>query len=89
VPLSKPVLFALLVVCTLWVWNELLIALIFLQKEYLRTIMVGLTLLKGRFSVNVPLLMAGMSIAIVPMIVLYVFCQKYLVRGLIAGSLKE
>jgi ABC-type glycerol-3-phosphate transport system permease component len=89
VPLSKPVLFALLVVCTLWVWNELLIALIFLQKEYLRTIMVGLTLLKGRFSVNVPLLMAGMSTAIVPMIVLYVFCQKYLVRGLIAGSLKE
>jgi ABC-type glycerol-3-phosphate transport system permease component len=88
-PLAKPVLFALLVVCALWVWNELLIALVFLQKEKLRTLMVGLTLLKGRFSVDVPLLMAGMSSAIVPMIVLYVFCQKYLVRGLVAGSLKE
>jgi ABC-type glycerol-3-phosphate transport system permease component len=88
-PLAKPVLFALLVVCSLWVWNELLLALVFLQRERLRTLMVGLTLLKGRFSVDVPLLMAGMSGAIVPMILLYVFCQKYLVRGLVAGSLKE
>lgn len=88
-PVSKPVLFALLVVCALWVWNELLIALVFLQKERLRTLMVGLTLLKGRFSVDVPLLMAGMSTAIMPMVLLYVFCQKYLVKGLVAGSLKE
>jgi ABC-type glycerol-3-phosphate transport system permease component len=88
-PLAKPVLFALVVVCALWVWNELLIALVFLQKEKLRTLMVGLTLLKGRFSVDVPLLMAGMSAAILPMVLLYLFCQKYLVRGLVAGSLKE
>jgi ABC-type glycerol-3-phosphate transport system permease component len=88
-PVSKPVMLALLVVCALWVWNELLIALVFLQKEHLRTLMVGLTLLKGRFSVDVPRLMAGMSTAIMPMIVLYVFCQKYLVKGLVAGSLKE
>ena len=67
----------------------MLIALVFLQKEHLRTLMVGLTLLKGRFSVDVPRLMAGMSTAIMPMIVLYVFCQKYLVKGLVAGSLKE
>ena len=36
-----------------------------------------------------PLLMAGMSAAILPMVLLYFFCQKYLVRGLVAGSLKE
>ncbi len=75
------------VVCSLYVWNELLISLIFLQREELRTLMVGLALFQGRFSINTPLIMAGMAVATAPMLILYFLCQRYLIKGLIAGSL--
>jgi ABC-type glycerol-3-phosphate transport system permease component len=86
-PLSRPILLSMLVVCCLNVWNELLIALIFLQREELRTLMVGLALFQGRFSVNTPLIMAGMAVATAPMLVLYFLCQRYLIKGLVAGAL--
>jgi ABC-type glycerol-3-phosphate transport system permease component len=86
-PLSRPILLSLFVVCSLYVWNELLVALIFLQREQMRTLMVGLALFQGRFSINTPLIMAGMAVATAPMLILYGFCQRYLIRGLIAGSL--
>ena len=79
---------ALLVVDVLWTWNELLISLIFLQKENLRTLMVGLTLFQGRYTRDVPLIMAGLFTGIIPILILYIFAQKYFVRGLVAGSIK-
>ena len=87
-PLSRPALVTLLLVNALWVWNELLVSLIFLQKEELKTIMVGLTVFRGRFSVDVPLIMAGLVWGTGPMLLLYLFGQRYLVKGLVAGSLK-
>ena len=87
-PLAKPIVLSMFVVCSLFVWNELLIALIFLQRHELRTLMVGLALFQGRFSINTPLIMAGMALATAPMLLLYVFCQRFLVRGLVAGSVK-
>jgi ABC-type glycerol-3-phosphate transport system permease component len=87
-PLSRPALVTLTLVNALWVWNELLIALIFLQSEKMKTLMVGLTVMQGRFQINQPLIMAGMFVAGLPMLLLYLFGQKYFIRGLIAGSLK-
>ena len=87
--LARPAFMALLVVDVLWVWNELLISLIFLQKEHLRTLMVGLTLFQGRFTRDVPLIMAGLFTGIIPILILYIFTQRYFVRGLVAGSIKE
>jgi ABC-type glycerol-3-phosphate transport system permease component len=88
-PLSKSSLITLLVYDLLWTWNELLIALIFMQKEELRTLMVGLNLLKGRYTVNVPTIMAGLVVGIVPILLVYLYAQKYFVKGLVAGSIKE
>jgi len=88
-PLAKPALFALLLVNVLSVWNEFLVSLIFLTKENLRTLMVGLTLLQGRFSLDVPLIMAGLIVGILPVLILYLFSQRYLVRGLVGGAIKE
>ena len=89
IPLSAPALITSGIVNIVWGWNELLISLVFLQKEKLRTLIVGITLFKGRFTLNVPVIMAGMAIATIPMIFIYVFAQKYLVEGLLAGSVKE
>ena len=87
-PLSTPALVTLIVVNALFVWNELLIALVFLQSENLKTLMPGLTLFKGHFSINEPLIMAGTLIATLPMILLYLFGQRLFVEGLTAGAIK-
>lgn len=88
-PLSIPALITSSLVNIVWVWNELLISLVFLQREELRTLMVGITLFKGRFTLDIPVTMAGLVIATVPIVVIYIFAQKYLVEGMLAGSVKE
>jgi ABC-type glycerol-3-phosphate transport system permease component len=88
-PLSKPALVTSIVVNAVWVWNELLIALVFLQTEQLRTLIVGITTsLQKRFTLDVPSLMAGLAVATIPMIILYIIGQNALVRGLVAGHEK-
>jgi ABC-type glycerol-3-phosphate transport system permease component len=88
VPLSAPGFVTLIVVNSLWVWNELLIALVFLQDDGRRTLMAGLTLFKGHYSVNEPLVMAGTFIAALPMLLLFLGGQRFFVRGLVAGAVK-
>jgi ABC-type glycerol-3-phosphate transport system permease component len=87
-PLARPALVTLVIVNALWVWNELLIALVFLPSDELRTLMVGVTLFQGRYTLDVPLLMAGMLIASLPMALLYLAGQRYFIRGLTAGAIK-
>lgn len=89
IPLSKSALITASIVNIVWVWNELLIALVFLQDEGMRTIIVGITLFKSRFTLNVPVIMAGLSIVTVPMLLIYIFGQRYLVQGLLSGAIKE
>jgi ABC-type glycerol-3-phosphate transport system permease component len=88
VPLSAPGFVTLIVVNALWVWNELLIALVFLQDDNQRTLMAGLTQFKGHFSVNEPLVMAATFLSALPMLLLFLMGQRYFVRGLVAGAVK-
>lgn len=87
-PLSKAPLLTLTVVNALWAWNELLIALVFLNDDRHRTLMVGLTGFQSRYSLDVPTVMAGLSLAALPIVALYLFGQRYFQRGLVAGALK-
>jgi raffinose/stachyose/melibiose transport system permease protein len=88
IPLSRPALVTVVIVQALWVWNEVLIALVFLQQSDLRTLMVGLTVYQSRYQLNVPLVMAGMLWATVPMVILYLAGQRFFIRGLTAGGVK-
>ena len=56
----------MIIVNAIWAWNELLIALVFLQDENRRTLMAGLTLFQGRYATNQPLVLAGVFISILP-----------------------
>jgi raffinose/stachyose/melibiose transport system permease protein len=87
-PLSGPALVTLVVVNALWVWNELLIALVFLPEESKRTLMVGVTVFQNRYNLDIPVTMAGMLLASLPMFVVYVFGQRFFIRGLTAGAVK-
>jgi len=87
-PLSSPAVITLIVVNALWAWNELLIALIFLQKDSLKTLMVAIATLRSRNYVDVPVTMAGMLIATIPIVVVYLLGQRYFIRGLTSGAFK-
>jgi len=88
VPLAAPALITMIVVNMLWVWNDLLVALVLLPQDNLRTLMVGVTIFGSRYNKDVPVAMAGMLMASIPMIVLYLFGQRYFIRGLVAGAIK-
>ncbi|HUL05544.1 MAG TPA: carbohydrate ABC transporter permease [Candidatus Acidoferrum sp.] len=87
-PLSLPALLTLVVVNALYVWNDLLIAIIFLQDDSKRTLMAGISVFQGRYENQIPLTMAAMVIASAPMVILYIAFQKYFIRGLMAGAVK-
>jgi len=87
-PLSAPALITLIVVNALWVWNELLIALVFMQKDELKTLMVGIAALRSRNYVDIPATMAGLLIATIPIVIVYMFGQRYFIRGLTGGAVK-
>ena len=87
-PLSGPAITTLVVVNGLWVWNELMISLIFLQGDDIRTLMAGLTQFQGRFTSNQPLILAGAFLGMLPIMLLYLVGQRYFVRGLTAGAVK-
>jgi ABC-type glycerol-3-phosphate transport system permease component len=87
-PLSAPALVTLVVVNALWVWNELLIALVFMQKDEMKTLMVGISALRSRNYVNIPATMAGLTIATIPIVVVYMLGQRYFIRGMVSGAVK-
>ena len=88
IPLSLPALLTLVVVNALYVWNDLLIAIIFLQDDSKRTLMAGISVFQGRYGDQIPLTMAGMAFASAPMVILYIAFQKHYIQGLMAGSIK-
>jgi ABC-type glycerol-3-phosphate transport system permease component len=89
VPLVVPALLTLGIVNALWAWNELLIAVVMLQSEESRTLQAGLALLKGKNTLDVPLVMAGATISAIPLLLLYLFGQRVFMSGLLAGAVKE
>jgi raffinose/stachyose/melibiose transport system permease protein len=70
------------------IWNDFFFPLVFIQSNRLKTLPVGLSTFFGQYSTNWSLLFAGLSIAILPMLILYVFMSKYFIRGMTAGAIK-
>jgi ABC-type glycerol-3-phosphate transport system permease component len=87
-PVMRPALVTLAVVAAVYVWNEFLIALLFLQTQESQTLVVGVAALRGRFDINEPLLMGWSLIVSLPVILAFLFGQRYFSRGLVAGALK-
>jgi ABC-type glycerol-3-phosphate transport system permease component len=87
-PLSLAPLLTLVIVNALFVWNDLLMAVIFLQSDAKRTVMAGIAVFQGRYNNQIPLTMAGMAVAAAPMLILYLVFQRHFVRGLMAGAIK-
>jgi ABC-type glycerol-3-phosphate transport system permease component len=84
-PLAKPALATVAVLQFIQIWDDLLVALLFLQEPANRTITVGLGVLASGRVVAVPELMAGSLISALPAVIVFLFFQRYLVAGLTLG----
>jgi multiple sugar transport system permease protein/raffinose/stachyose/melibiose transport system permease protein len=88
VPMAMPALATVAVLQFIQIWDDLLIGLLFLQEPTNRTITVGLAVLSSGNVVSVPALMAGSVVSALPAVVVYLFFQRYLVRGLTMGAVR-
>lgn len=86
-PLSKAAIAALIIFDSLATWNEFLLAQIFLTDGSMRTVSAGLLAFTSQYTTNYTLLNAGIVLTVLPVIVIYLLCQRYFVSGL-AGALK-
>lgn len=87
-PLAVPALATVFIIDALATWNELLIALVLLSSVSVRTVPLGLLNFQGQFSSSQTQLNAGILIGIMPVLIVYVLFQRYLVAGLTAGAIK-
>ncbi len=85
-PLAKPVLAVVVVFNALNVWNEYILALIIFDSKPLMPLQVALMTFQGEFITRYPLLMAGLTITALPIIIVYLLMQKYIVKGVTQGA---
>lgn len=85
-PLARPILAVVVVFNALNVWNEYILALIIFDNKAFMPLQVALTTFQGEFLTRYPLLMAGLTITALPIILVYIFMQKYIVKGATQGA---
>lgn len=88
VPISKPILLTCTVLTSYYSWNEFLFSIIFIDSDSLKTIPSGLMNFRDALQTDWGILLAGMVLAALPIIILFIFMQKYFIRGMTAGSVK-
>lgn len=88
VPLSASIFMVSIVLTSFYAWNEFTFALVFVKADNLMTIPVGLLAFQGEMYSDWGVLLAGLVISALPIIVLYIFAQKYFISGLTAGGVK-
>jgi multiple sugar transport system permease protein len=85
-PNSKPILAALAVFTFLGQWNDFLWPLVVTNSQSMWTLPVGLSSFQGQYSVRWELLMAASVVALVPVIIIYLFAQNWIIQGLAVSS---
>ncbi|HEY6040827.1 MAG TPA: carbohydrate ABC transporter permease, partial [Anaerolineae bacterium] len=88
-PLSVPAIAALTIFQFLWVWNDLLVALIYAQSPKLQPLTVGINNMLSTYGPEWDILSAGAFITMIVPLAIFFSLQKYFVTGLLAGSVKS
>lgn len=86
-PLARPAIAVVVIFNSLNVWNEYILAMLLLNDKGLMPLQRGIMVFQGAHSVDYPLLMAGLTIAALPVILVYLLMQKHIVKGLAAGAI--
>ncbi|NTV88842.1 MAG: carbohydrate ABC transporter permease [Clostridiales bacterium] len=87
-PVLKPISVTVAILNTMWIWNDYLLPYLVIGSKY-RTIPIAVQYLQGGYgSKDMGASMAMLILAIIPIIIFYLFCQKYIIRGVVAGAVK-
>ena len=87
-PILKPTAITVAILNTMWIWNDYLLPYLVIGSDY-KTIPIAVQYLKGGYgSIDMGALMAMLVLAIVPVVIFYLFCQKYIIKGVAAGAIK-
>ncbi len=88
-PMMKSIMISVAVLEVMWIWNDYLLPYLVLDRTEYMTIPIHVQYLKGSYgTVDLGATMAIIMISIIPVIVVYLFCQKYIIKGVAAGAVK-
>ena len=88
-PMLKPTLISVGILETMWVWNDYLLPYLVLDRTKYMTIPIHVQYLKGSYgTVDLGATMAVIMLSIIPIIIVYLICQKHIIRGVAAGAVK-
>ena len=88
-PILKPTCITVAILQAMWIWNDYLLPYLTLDLKRFRTIPIAVQYLKGGFgSIDMGAMMATLVLAIIPIIVFYLVCQKYIIEGVVSGAVK-
>ena len=88
-PILKPTMISTAILETMWVWNDYLLPTLVLDIKTYRTIPMAIQYFRGSYGkVEMAPMMACIMITVLPVIVLYLICQKYIIDGVVAGAVK-
>jgi ABC-type glycerol-3-phosphate transport system permease component len=88
VPVSIPAIAALSILNFVWMWNDLLLPLVIMGGSDKGTLMVGVALLSGQYDISIPLISAGLLVALLPVFLVYMVFQRKILAGAMAGSIR-
>ena len=87
-PILKPTAITVAILNTMWIWNDYLLPYLVIGSDY-KTIPIAIQYLKGGYgSVDMGAMMAMLVLTIVPVVIFYLVCQKYIIKGVAAGAIK-
>ncbi len=87
-PLMKPTAITVAILNSMWIWNDYLLPYLIIGSDY-KTIPIAIQYLRGGYgSIDMGAMMAMLVLAIVPIVIFYLFGQKYIVKGVVAGAVK-
>lgn len=88
-PILKPTMISTAILETMWVWNDYLLPTLVLDIKQYRTIPMAIQYFRGSYGkVEMAPMMACIMLTVIPVIVLYLACQKYIIDGVVAGAVK-
>ena len=88
-PITKPTCVTITILQAMWIWNDYLLPSLVLDARKYKTVPMAVQYLKGGYgSVDMGAMMGTLVLAIVPIIIFYLFCQKYIIEGVMAGAVK-
>ncbi len=88
-PIMKPTFISVGILETMWIWNDYLLPYLILDKTYYKTIPIHIQYLNGSYGhTDTSAIMALIVLSIVPIIIFYFACQKYIIEGVVAGAVK-